>query len=75
MEHHTSCLSQFPCQLQAYHMEHTYILFESISLSITSIIDLCDKPLSLLRWDPTSKTLVQMDSQVSTVYCLLPACK
>jgi hypothetical protein len=50
----------------------TYILFESISLSITSIVDLCDKPLSLLRWDPTNKTLYKwiVRSVQCITYCM-----
>lgn len=45
----------------------TYILFESISLPVKCVIDVCEKPLSLLKWEPSVKSLVRVDHEVSVL--------
>ena len=45
----------------------TYILFESISLPVKCVIDVCGKPLSLLKWEPSVKTRVHVDHEVSVL--------
>ena len=49
----------------------TYILFETISLPVECVVDVCGKPLSLLKWEPSLKTLVRVDHEVSVCRIML----
>lgn len=54
-----------PDTLACYLPYGTYIIYETTPLPIKSIIGLCTKPLSLLRWDSSNKTLLRLPEQVS----------
>lgn len=43
----------------------TRIVFETVTIPITGIIGPCQRPLSLLRWDHMSATLLQVSEEVS----------
>lgn len=53
-----------PETLASYIPYGTLIVFESIDIPITDIINVCDKPLSLLHHDSSTRTLLRVDDQV-----------
>ena len=65
-----------PDTLACYLPYGTYIIYETASLPVKTIISLCTKPLSLLRWDSSSNTLLRLPEQVSVYndYNVLDMC-
>lgn len=55
-----------PNTLASYLPYGTRIVFETITLPISDVIGPSEKPLSLLRWDPSNETLSQVSQEVST---------
>lgn len=53
-----------PETLACYIPYSTLILFESIEVPITSIVNVCNKPLSLLRHDSSTRNLRRVDDEV-----------
>lgn len=60
-----------PDTLACYLPYGTLILYEAISLPITHIIGLCEVPHCTLRWDATSRSLLQVSTQVSECVLLV----
>ena len=62
-----------PDTLASYVSYGTRIVFETITISISHILSACQRPLSLLKWDSSNKTLSQISSEVSTyqsIWCM-----
>ena len=53
-----------PDTLACYVSYGTGIMFETITLPVSDITGICQGPLSLLRWDPLSFSLVQVPQEV-----------
>jgi hypothetical protein len=53
-----------PNTLARYLSHGARIIFESITIPVSDIVDLCQNPLSLLRWDASSATLSQVSQEV-----------
>ncbi len=56
-----------PCTSACYISRGTLIRFESISVPVSHISELCQAPCSLLNWDDSSQTLLQVPQQVSAL--------
>lgn len=54
-----------PDTLASYVSYGTRIVFETIAVSISHILNVCQQPLSLLKWDSSNKTLSQIPREVS----------
>ena len=61
-----------PDTLACYLPYGMYIIFETVSLPVESIIGLCMKPLSLLRWDDSSNTFLHLTEPVSIYNNIIP---
>ena len=62
-----------PDTLACYLPYGMYIIYETVSLPVDCIIGLCSKPLSLLRWDHSSNTVLQLTEPVSIYTCTMLA--
>ena len=58
------CVNTLAC----YVPHGTRIIFERIVIPISDIVCVCDKPLYLLRWDPSALSLNQLGPQVLDVH-------
>lgn len=48
----------------------TRVVFDTVTLPISDIVGISEKPLSLLRWDHSSETLSQVSQEVSSYKCI-----
>ena len=58
-------LDQFRQVVPAYVSRGTLIMYETVEMAVHEILGLCQKPLSLLKWDPSTSVLSQVCEQVS----------
>ena len=57
-----------PDTLACYLPYGMYIIFETVSLPVDRILGLCTKPLSLVRWDDSTNTMLHLSEPVSMYY-------
>lgn len=62
-----------PATLASYLAYGTLIHFETISVPVSNISDLCETPHSLLKWEASSQTFCRFSQQVS-VFTLMCMC-
>lgn len=54
-----------PDTLASYVPYGTLIMYEAMEMAVGNIVGLCQKPLSLLKWDASGLVLSQVCEQVS----------
>ena len=54
-----------PDTLAAYVSRGTLIMYETVEMAVCEVLGVCQKPLSLLKWDPSTSVLSQVDEQVN----------
>jgi hypothetical protein len=60
-----------PETLACYLPFGTLIIFERSSVPLSHVSGVCEKPLSLLRWENSSQTLEGISQQVSIVFTMI----